>query len=66
MIFGNMLLSADTSSFEVQEEGMWPGFNPGDWGNWQWPWNNTNGDNHNWPWNNPNWDNNNNYQPLGE
>ena len=60
MIFGNMLLSADTSSFEVQEEGMWPGFNPGDWGNWQWPWNNTNGDNHNWPWNNPNWDNNNN------
>ena len=61
MIFGNMLLSADTSSFEVQEEGMWPGFNPGDWGNWQWPWNNTNGDNHNWPWNNPNWDNNNNY-----
>lgn len=60
MIFGNMLLSADTSSFEVQEEGRWPGFNPGDWGNWQWPWNNTNGDNHNWPWNNPNWDNNNN------
>ena len=60
MIFGNMLLSADTSSFEVQEEGMWPGFNPGDWGNWQWPWNNTNGDNHNWPWNNPNLDNNNN------
>lgn len=60
MIFGNMLLSANTSSFEVQEEGMWPGFNPGDWGNWQWPWNNTNGDNHNWPWNNPNWDNNNN------
>lgn len=60
MIFGNMLLNADTSSFEVQEEGMWPGFNPGDWGNWQWPWNNTNGDNHNWPWNNPNWDNNNN------
>ena len=61
MIFGNMLLSANTSSFEVQEEGRWPGFNPGDWGNWQWPWNNTNGDNHNWPWNNPNWDNNNNY-----
>ena len=60
MIFGNMLLSADTSSFEVQEEGRWPGFNPGDWGNWQWPWNNTNGDNHNWPWNNPNLDNNNN------
>ena len=61
MIFGNMLLSANTSSFEVQEEGRWPGFNPGDWGNWQWPWNNTNGDNHNWPWHNPNWDNNNNY-----
>ena len=45
MIFGNMLLSADTSSFEVKEEGMWPGWNPHDWGNGEWPWNNPNGDN---------------------
>ena len=43
MIFGNMLLSANTSSFEVKEERMWPGWNPHDWGNW--PWNDPNGDN---------------------
>ena len=63
MIFGNMLLSADTSSFEVKEEGMWPGWNPHDWGNGEWPWNNPNGDNNqnnqNWPWNNPNENNGN-------
>ena len=63
MIFGNMLLSADTSSFEVKEEGMWPGWNPHDWGNGEWPWNNPNGDNNqnnqNWPWNNPNENNDN-------
>ena len=41
MIFGNMLLSANTSSFEVKEERMWPGWNPHDWGNW--PWNDPNG-----------------------
>ena len=38
MVFGNMLLSANTSSFEVKEEGFWPGWNPGDWGGWEWPW----------------------------
>ena len=51
MVFGNMLLSANTSSFEVKEEGYWPGWNPGDWGDWDWPWGNNN---QSWPWNNPN------------
>ena len=51
MVFGNMLLSANTSSFEVKEEGFWPGWNPGDWGGWDWPWNNQD-NNQSWPWNN--------------
>ena len=40
MILGNMILNADTSSFEIQEKGYNPGWNPGDWGNWDWPWGN--------------------------
>ena len=64
MVFGNMLLSANTSSFEVKEEGFWPGWNPGDWGGWEWPWGDQN-NNQSWPWNNqdPNgfpWGNQNN------
>ena len=51
MVFGNMLLSANTSSFEVKEEGFWPGWNPGDWGGWEWPWGDQN-NNQSWPWNN--------------
>ena len=49
MVFGNMLLNANTMSFEVQEESFFPVWNPGDWGDWQWP---TGGDNNgqNWPW----------------
>ena len=56
MIFGNRLLSANTSSFEVKEEGGWPGWNPGDWGDWNWPWGNNNqswpnpNGNNDWPW----------------
>ena len=53
MIFGNRLLSANTSSFEVKEEGGWPGWNPGDWGDWNWPW----GNNNNQSWPNPNGNN---------
>ena len=51
MVFGNMLLSANTSSFEVKEEGFWPGWNPGDWGGWDWPWGGQD-NNKSWPWNN--------------
>ena len=59
MVLGNMILSANTSSFEVQQQGFFPGWNPGDWGdwsNWQWPrrGNDTNNNGQNWPWNNPN------------
>ena len=54
MVFGNMLLKANTSSFEVKAEKGWQGggWNPGDWGNWEWPKDNTrNGSN--WPTINP-------------
>ena len=66
-VFGNMLLQATTSSFEVQAELGWQGgWNPADWGNFPmdgnlpWsnpgdgnnPWNGNPGDG-NWPWNNP-------------
>ena len=34
IVFGNMLLSANTSSFEVKEERWFPGWNSGDW---EWP-----------------------------
>ena len=59
MVLGNMILSANTSSFEVQQQGFFPGWNPGDWGdwsNWQWPrrGNDSNNNGQNWPWNNPN------------
>ena len=65
MVLGNMILNADTSSFEVQEQGFYPGWNPGDWGDWQWPWGND-GDNNgqNWPWGN-NGDNNGQNWPWG-
>jgi len=58
MVFGNMLLSANISSFEVQGGGRgdWGGWN-GDWdGNWNWP---GRDDNQTFPWNNPDWDWNN-------
>ena len=50
MIFGNMILSANTSSFEIKNEGNWPGWDQGDWGNWDWsdfPWQNPGSD---FPW----------------
>ena len=46
IIFGDKLLNANTSSFEVQQGG----WNPGDWGDW--PWQNP-GDWGDWPWQNP-------------
>ena len=78
MIFGNMILSANTSSFEVKNKGGnwgwdWPNWDNSDWPNWDnsdWPhW-----DNSDWPnwdpnWGNsdwPNWGNNdNNTFPWG-
>ena len=64
-VFGNMLLKATTSSFEVQAEPGWQGggWNPGDWNfpmdgsdwtgfdgsDWTWP----NPGDGNWPWTNP-------------
>lgn len=56
MIFGNMLLSANISSFEVKAGGGNWGWNDGDWGNWKWP---GRDDNQSFPWNNPDWDWNN-------
>ena len=73
MIFGNMILSANTSSFEVKNKGgnwdgwdhNWPNWDNSDWPNW---------DNSDWPnwdpnWGNsdwPNWGNNdNNTFPWG-
>ena len=71
MVFGNMLLNANTSSFEVQAQKGWQGggWNPGDWGgdwgDWEWPtnrngsewpWTNP-GDGNDWPWTNPGDDN---------
>ena len=62
MVFGNMLLKANTSSFEVQAERGWQGggWNPRDWGNWEWPRNNNgstwprnNGNGSTWTWTNP-------------
>lgn len=47
MIFGNMILSANTSSFEVKNKGgwggwdhNWPNWDNSDWPNWDWPNNN--------------------------
>ena len=77
MIFGNMILSANTSSFEVKNKGgnwdgwdhNWPNWDNSDWPNWDnsdWP----NWGNSDWPnWGNsdwPNWGNNdNNTFPWG-
>ena len=67
MIFGNMILTANTSSFEVKNNGgnwngwdhNWPNWDNSDWPNWDnsdWP----NWGNSDWPnWGNsdwPNWD----------
>ena len=60
VVFGNMLLNANTSSFEVSNNGGWNGggwnpgdWNPGDWnpGDWDFPsdWNFPS----DMPWNNP-------------
>ena len=77
MIFGNMILTANTSSFEVKNNGgnwngwdhNWPNWDNSDWPNWDnsdWP----NWGNSDWPnWGNsdwPNWGNNdNNTFPWG-
>ena len=77
MIFGNMILNANTSSFEVKNNGgnwngwdhNWPNWYNSDWPNWDnsdWP----NWGNSDWPnWGNsdwPNWGNNdNNTFPWG-
>ena len=77
MIFGNMILTANTSSFEVKNKGgnwngwdhNWPNWDNSDWPNWDnsdWP----NWGNSDWPnWGNsdwPNWGNNdNNTFPWG-
>ena len=80
MIFGNMLLSANISSFEVKAggNGNWGGWNNGDWGNWNWPgrdgnqsfpWNNPDWNNPDWnnpDWNNPLGNNNNTNMPWGD
>ena len=73
MIFGNMILSANTSSFEVKNKGgnwdgwdhNWPNWDNSDWPNWgnsDWPNWDPNWGNSDWP----NWGNNdNNTFPWG-
>ena len=81
MIFGNMILSANTSSFEVKNKGgnwdgwdhNWPNWDNSDWPNWDnsdWPnWGNSDWPNWDPNWGNsdwPNWGNNdNNTFPWG-